>query len=142
MVTVALIGVATPAMSTARVDHAESSIDRQLTALGDRIESLVTTNDPTVGPGARHVTTIQLPRESRTSAGVDFLRFQTRSGVGIASWRVGDAGTQRTRLVGTPIQTTARNLTLESPGEHRLVFALRLESGQPVIRVRKLRNHH
>jgi hypothetical protein len=141
MVTVALVGVAHPAMSTARVDAAESSIDRQLTALGDRLEKLVRTNDPTVGPGARHVTTIQLPRESQTSSGVGFLRFRTRSGVGIASWRVGNAGTQRTRLVGTPIRTTARNLTLESPGEHRLVFALRIESGQPVLRVRKLENH-
>lgn len=138
MVTAALIGAAGPAMSIAGADAAEGSIDRQLTALGDRLDRLVTTNDPTVGPGARYVTTLRVPSERQTSAGIDVVAFRTQSGVGLASWRVRDGSTHHTRLVGVPIRAGEGNMTLSGSGRHRLVFALRSESGAPVIRVRRV----
>lgn len=138
MVTAALIGAVHPAISIARTDAAGSSLDRQLTALGDRLDRLVATNDPTVGPGARYVTTLRVPDEGQTNAGIDAVAFRTRSGIGIASWRVRDGTTHHIRLVGVPIRASEWDMTLNESGRHRLGFALRSESGAPVIRVRRM----
>lgn len=138
VLTATLLSVATPLLATASADAADSDVDRQLSGLGERLQTLVETNDPTVGEGARHVTELTLPGRSLTSAGVDRLRFYGRDGVGLATWRVGDRATRRTRLVGVPIRAVGGSLTLRQPGSHRLVFELRSRSDGPVLTVRRL----
>jgi len=139
VLTAALVAVSMPAVSTARADAADSRIDRQLAALGERLETLVATNDPTAGPGARHVTELALPAGTVTSAAVRRLRIGSREGVGVASWRVGDTSADSTRLAGVPIRAPdGGSLTLREAGTHRLVFGLRLRSGRTVLTVRRL----
>lgn len=139
VLTAALFAASAPMVSTARADAADSTLQRQLTALADRLQTMVATNDPTVGPGARHVTELTLPARTVTSAAVDRLRLGTSAGVGVASWRVGDAGGDTTRLVGAPIRgADGGNLTLRDPGTHRLAFGLRRQSGRTVLTVRRL----
>lgn len=139
VLTAALFAVAMPAVSTARADAADSRVDRQLTALGERLQTLVATNDPTAGPGARHVTELTLPARTFTSAAVTRLTLAGNDGVGTASWRVGDASADSTRLVGVPIRTAdGGTLTLREPGTHRLVFSLRLRSDRTVVAVSRL----
>ena len=139
VLTAALFAVAVPAVSTARADAADSRVDRQLTALGERLERLVATNDPTPGPGARHVTELTLPARTFTSTAVTHLRLGTSEGIGVASWQVGDAHAGSTRLVGVPIrEPDGGNLTLREAGIHRLVFGLRLRSNRTVMTVRRL----
>lgn len=137
--TTALLAVATPAMSAAGADRADSTMDRQLSALADDLGALVETNDPTVGPGASHVVALRLPDRSLTSVAVTQLRFHSREGVGLASWRVGDDATSHTRLAGVPIRAVDGGaLTVREPGNHRLVFELRLRAGEPVLTVARL----
>ena len=139
VLTAALFAVAAPMISTARADAADSSLDRQLTALGERLARLVATNDPTAGPGARHVTELTLPARTATSAGVDRLRLHNVAGVGLASWQVGDDGRDTARLAGVPIRRAGGGtLTLAEPGPHRLVFSLRRPANRTVLTVRRL----
>lgn len=139
VLTAALVAVATPLMDRASADAADSRLQRQLTALSERLETMVATNDATAGRGARHVTELTLPTRTVTSAGVDYLRLAGRDGVGLASWRVGDAGTDHARLAGVPIRhADGGNLTLREAGTHRLVFALRVRSNRTVLRVSRL----
>lgn len=139
VLTAALVAVSMPAVSTVRIDAADGHIDRQLTALGERLRTMVATNDPTTGPGARHVTELTLPARTVTSAAVTRLRLGTRAGAGVASWRVRDASTDRKRLAGVPIRgTDGGNFTLREPGTHRLVFGLRRQSNRTVVTVGRL----
>lgn len=138
LLTAALVAVAAPAMSAASADAADSTVERQVRALSERLQGLVATNDPTVGPGARHVTTLRLPSRSLTSAGVDWLRLDSPEGHAIASWRVSESTTERQRLVGVPLRAPGGNLTLRDAGDHQLAFRLRSQSGRTVITVRRL----
>jgi len=138
VLTATLVAVATPAMSTVRVDAADSTVERQLTALGDRLQRLVATNYPTEGPGARHVTTLRLPERSVTSARVESIRLENRAGVGTATWRVAGGPPERHRLVGVPFRARDGNLTLKDTGPHRLAFRFRSRSTGPVLTVRRL----
>jgi len=138
VLTASLAAVAAPAMSAASADAADSSVERQVTGLGDRLERLVATNDPTRGPGARHVTALQLPERSVTSAGVERLRFGNRGSVAIASWQVGGSRTGAARLVGVPLRTPDGDLTLREAGTHRLAFGLEAGHGGPVLTVHRL----
>ncbi|WP_324663117.1 DUF7311 family protein [Haloarcula sediminis] len=137
--TAALLSAATPAMAEAGVDRADSAMDRQLGALASDLGAMVGTDDPTAGRGARHVTELRLPDRSLTSAAVTRVRFATREGVAVASWRVGDERTGHTRLAGVPVRAVGGGtLTLREPGTHRLAFELRSRSGDPVLRVARL----
>lgn len=138
VLTATLLGVTAPALSTAQLDAADATVDRQLTALSERLQTMVTVDDATRGRGARRVVEFHLPDRTRTSARVTTLRFHSRSGVGVASWRVGDATHHSERLVGVPIRATDGTLTLREPGTHRLAFELRVADGQTVVTVRRL----
>lgn len=137
-ISAALVSVTAPALSTAQADSADATVERQLRALSDRLETMVATDDPTTGPGARRTVDIRLPAETQTSENIRELRFHNREGVGVATWRVDDAGGDSTRLVGVPIRPAGDDLTLAEPGVHRLVFALRLRDGESVLTVRRL----
>lgn len=136
--TAALVSVTAPALSTAQADSADATIDRQLRALSDRLETMVATDDPTTGPGARRIAEIRLPEATQTSEAITELRFHSREGVGVATWQVDDAGSDSTRLVGVPIRPVDGELTLSEPGVHRLAFELRLRGGDSVVTVRRL----
>lgn len=138
VLTASLVAVAAPAMSTASADAADSSVERQVTALSERLERFVATNDPTRGPGARHVTTLRLPERSVTSAGVEWLRVEDRDGPCVASWQVSEGTVETARLAGVPLRAPSGNLTLEEPGAHRLVFSLRASDDGQVLTVSRL----
>lgn len=124
-------------VSVGAADAADSSVERQLDALGNRLTTMLGTNDPTRGPGARHVTELRLPERSLTSAGVTRLRLYSRSGIGVATWRVGEGRTASTRLSPVPLRAGDGGLTLGEPGPHRLVFELRTQDGETVLTVRR-----
>lgn len=136
--TAALLAVAVPAMSLAGADRADGALDRQLRTLSAELETMVATDDPTVGPGARHVAELRLPERTLTSAGHTRLRFYTREGVALATWRVGDRATSSTRLAGVPFGVDGGEFAIREPGIHRLVFELRAQDGDPVLTVRRL----
>lgn len=138
VLTAALLAVAMPLLSTASADSADSTVSRQLTALGDRLQRLVDTNDPTAGRGARHVTTVTIPGRTLTSAGVRHLRLYSHEGVGLATWQVGESRTASTRLVDVPLRAAGGNLTLREPGTQRLAFDLRSKGNRTVLWVRRL----
>lgn len=138
VLTAALLAVASPMLAIGAADAADSSVERQFQALEERLETMVETNDPTAGPGARHVTELTLPERSLTSAGVSRLRFHSRAGVGLATWRVGDGHTSSTRLAPVPIRSDGGAFVLREPGPHRLVFELRNQEGETVLTVHRL----
>ena len=139
VLTAALFAVAAPMLTTGGADAADSTVDRQLTALRDRLTAMVATNDPTVGAGARHVTELRLPGRTLTSAGVSRLRLYGRDGVGVASWRVGGGHTGRARLGDVPLRAPdGGTLTFTEPDTHRLVFALRVRSNRTALTVYRL----
>jgi len=138
VLTAALVAAATPAMEAASTDSADSTVDRQAAELGDQLQKMVDTNDPTTGRGARHVTEFRLPEETVTSAAVTELRLHSREGVGVATWRVGESGTTSRHLVDVPIRADGGAFTLRESGTHRLAFTLQSVSGRTVITVRRL----
>ena len=139
VLTATLLAVATPAMADAGADRADSSMERQLSSLESELGTMVETDDPTAGRGARHVAELRLPARSLTSAAVTRLRFVTRGGATVAAWRVGDDATSHTRLAGVPIGGTGGGeLTLRGPGTYRLAFELRSQAGETVLTVERL----
>ncbi|MFC6756091.1 MULTISPECIES: DUF7311 family protein [Haloarcula] len=139
VLTAALLSPTLPAMADVGANRADSTMDRQLGSLSEELETMVETDDPTAGRGARHVTELRLPDRSLTSAAVTRLRFASREGVAVASWQVGDSATSRTRLAGTPVRGAGGGpVTLREPGTHRLVFELRARAGKPVLTVKRL----
>ena len=138
VLTVALVSVTAPALSTAQADSADAEVDRQLRALSDRLETMVATDDPTTGPGARRIAEIRLPAETQTTAEIVQLRFHSHEDVGVATWRVDDAGGDSMRLVGVPLRPTGGELVLEEPGVHRLAFEFRLQDGTAIVTVQRL----
>lgn len=136
VLTATLLSAVTPAMADAGADRADSAMNRQLGTLENDLERMVETDDPTAGRGARHVASVRLPGQSLTSAAVTRLRFVTREGVGLASWRVGDGATSHTRIAGVPVRGAGGGaLTLREPGTHRIVFELRSRGGEAVLRM-------
>lgn len=137
--TTALVAVAVPAITLGSADRTDGVIERQLTELERELSAMTDTDDPTAGPGARHVTELRLPERSLTTAGVRRLRFHSREGVALASWRVGDSATGKTRIAGVPVQADGgESLTLREAGTHRLAFELQTRANRPVLTVDRL----
>ncbi|MDS0281152.1 DUF7311 family protein [Haloarcula onubensis] len=144
VLTTALLAAVTPAVANAGAERADGAVDRQLAALAAELETMVATDDPTADPGARHVVELRLPGRSLTSAAVTRLRFTSRGGVALATWRVGDGATRSsTRLAGVPVHAAGGGaLTLRESGTHRLAFELRSQDGQRVLTVSRLGGEH
>lgn len=138
VLTAALLGVTAPALSAAQADATDAAVERRLTTLAERLQTMVATDDATPDRGARRIAEVRLPERTLTSAGVGSLRFHSREGVGVASWRAGDASAASSRLVGVPIRPATGSLTLREPGVHRLAFGLRTRDGRTVVTVRRL----
>lgn len=140
VLTTTLLAAAAPAMADAGASRADSAMHRQLGALAADLETMVETDDPTAGHGARHVAKVRLPDRSLTSAAVTRLRFHSREGVALAAWRVGN-GTRHSskRLAGVPVRAVGGGVvTLREPGTHRLAFELRSRAGAVVLTVKRL----
>jgi hypothetical protein len=135
----ALVGATAPALSTARADAANSTMERQLTELATELETLAEGDDATANGDARRAVEIRLPTRTYTSAGVRYLQFTERSGVGVATWGV-ESREQTEQLVDIPIRTTSSTARLEEPGTHRLVFVLTRAEGQRVLTVHRFKS--
>jgi len=137
--TTALVATALPTIAAGSADRTDAAIERQLTELERELAAMTATDDPTASAGARHVTELRLPGRSLTSAGVDWLRFHSREDVAVASWRVGDSATGKTRIAGVAVRAgDSGALTLRETGTHRLAFELHSEGNRTVLTVQRL----
>lgn len=139
-VTAALLGASWPAVDSARVDHADATVTRQLDTLSERLRAMVVTDDPATGPGARLRAEIRLPHRQLTSARIAALSLVRDNGTTVARWRVGDAGRTRRTLLDYPLVAPGGRLTLRAAGTHRLVFGYRVAKGRPVVTVRRFKS--
>jgi len=135
----ALVGATAPALSTARSDAANSAMERQLNELATELETLAEADDATANGDARRAVEIRLPTQTYTSAGVSYLQFTERSGVGVATWEV-ESREQTELLVDIPIRTTPSTARLAEPGTHRLVFVLTRAEGQRVLTIHRFKS--
>lgn len=134
----ALLAASAPAMSTARADRADATMDRQLSALSDRLESLAARDDATPEGSARRVLTVRIPARTLTTAAVDRLSFRTQNGNGVATWRVADRNRDRELLADLPVRPDGGKLVLRDTGPHRLAFTLVTDGGERAVTVRRL----
>lgn len=139
VIAAALIGASMPAIQTVRADHADATVARQLDTLSTRLRAMVERDDPAVGPGAQLRVDIRLPHRSFVRSRITALSVHTESNTTVATWRVGDRGRTRRRLVDLPLRTPGTGLTLRAAGTHRLVFGYRRDDGQRVVTVRRFK---
>jgi hypothetical protein len=135
----ALVGATAPALSTVRADAANSAMERQLEELAAELATLAETDDATPDGDARRAVEIRLPGRTYTNAGVSYLQFTERSGVGIVMWAV-ESGKRTEQLVDIPIRTTAGTDRLEEPGTHGLVFVLTRADDQRVLTIHRFKS--
>jgi len=130
----ALLGVATPAVQSARIDHADARIAAELDELERVGRTLSGRNDPRHSdgaPGARRVVTVVLPERAWGQAGTEYLRFPPPNdsvetaprAVRQATWRVAGGTVHRRRLLSGDLVGPPDGLEL-GPGSHRLVLRL------------------
>jgi len=133
----ALVATTAPALSAVRADSATASMERQLDELATRLDALVATDDPMPTGDARRSVVLRVPARSYVRAGVDWLRFHRRAGVGVATWRVENRTVSR-RVAPIPIRPSPGARRLREPGSHRLVFALTRADGRRFLTVSRL----
>lgn len=134
----ALMAASSPAASTARADRADAAMQRQVSAIAESLQSLVTRDDATPAGDARRVVTLRVPERTVTTAGVDRLTIRTADGGGVATWTVANRGQKREPLVDVPVRPADGALGLRDPGVHKLVFTLTTVDGRRVVSVRRL----
>lgn len=137
---VSLLGVATPAVETARVDHAEARLDAELEALAATAARLEERNDPTPPGvrGARRTTTLHVPGSSWATAGLDSLTVPGPSDDhphGVVRYRVA-GGQEKIRWVSAPLVGPPEGFSIEGGGTRRVVLELGRWEGEPVVVVR------
>lgn len=130
----ALLAVATPAVQSARVDHADAQVTAQLDEV-ERVGRLLSDrNEPAPGddlPGARQVLTVSLPERTWGQAQTEYLRFPApnaseESTPGAAErvvWRVAGGTAHRRLLLSGDLVGPPGGLEL-GPGRHRLRLRL------------------
>jgi hypothetical protein len=141
---VALLGVAMPAVDSARVDHADARVATALDRLAATAERLRARNDPSPPgtAGARRMITLHLPGPSWASARLETLSVPATtagrgpSGRGTVTWRV-EGGGRRTRVLSAPVVGPDGGLTVRGGGSRQLVVELVREGGRAVVRIRR-----
>jgi len=126
--------VSLPVVDSARVTHAERSVDTTLQRLDAAATELAAGNDalPPGRAGARRQHTLRLPRRSWGSAELESLRFPAPSAEQPVRFRV--AGGQETAArFSVPVVGPPGGLTLQSGGRHRVVLRLQQREGRPVV---------
>ena len=139
----ALLGASLPAVDDARRDHTEQALGVELQRVERAAASLLRSDDPVTGAGARRVVSVSLPAESWTDAGVERVRVSGgRNGsTGVITWTVRTGRHGVRRLPDVPLRTPdGEALKLESAGMYRLVLSLERERDATVVRVRRFMN--
>lgn len=146
LLAVALLGVAQPAIETARVERSGTAVEGDLAAFETAARDLATNADPAteLDEAARRTVTIDVPRGSPTTASVAFVALgglpdQTvADGDSVLAYSVG--GTTHVRRVSVEIRALGPDGDLRPPGEPlvlrepRQVTLLLLErNGDPVV---------
>ena len=139
VITAALIGASMPAVQTVRIDHADATVARQLDTLSTRLQAMVERDDPALGPGAQLRVDIRLPHRSFVRSRITALSFRTDNNTTVATWRAGDRGWTRRRLVDFPLRSAGTDLALHTAGTHRLVFGYRIADERRVVTVRRFK---
>jgi len=130
----ALLAVSLPVVDSARVSHAERSVDTTLQRLDAAATELAAANDalPPGRAGARRQHTFRLPRESWGSAGLESLTFPPPAAERPVRYQV--AGGQDTATeFSVPVVGPPGGLTLQSGGRQRLVLRLQQRHGRSVV---------
>jgi len=133
-VATALLGISLPVIDSARVTHAETSVETALGRLDTAASELAATSDPlpASADGARRQHVLRLPRGSWGSASLAELRFPPPDSQQKPTWRV--TGGQWARmttsvsLVGPP-----DGLTLTEGGRQRVELTLQRRDGDVVV---------
>jgi hypothetical protein len=137
----ALLGAATPAVDSARIDHADARVQTELDELVTTADRLVERNDPAPPGvrGARRILTLYLPGPSWGSAGLERLSVPGPSADrprGTVRWRV-EGGRETTRWVSAPLVGPEGGLSLRGGGARRVVLELARRNDDPVVVVRR-----
>ncbi|MBO4246856.1 ABC transporter [Halomicrobium sp. IBSBa] len=138
----ALVAATLGPIDDARRQRASATVSDQASDLERAADTLLETDDPIAGPGARRVVTLRVPPRTWTSGGVErvSLRPSTDQTPARLSWLL-TGGQPRTRqLLGVPLRTADGSpVVLRRSGPHRLVISLDGRPGVPVLTVRRLK---
>ncbi len=144
LVTMALLGAAIPVVDTARVAHGEAAVEGAVNRLADAARTLAERNDAP-GPetrGAQRVLSLDLPRESWGTAGLERLAITPGpTGRTIAvRWRVERGGRTVRHLAPVPLELVGDRIETRTGGELRLRLTLGTHGGNRTVRVRQLQD--
>lgn len=133
---VALVAASTPAIERARIDTAETHIQRQLSTLLDTAERLRAGSDPVppTTPGARQYVTLTLGKATWGRAGVQ----QVTIGDGEIVWQV-DGGTRHVHRTERPLlgRGGAGPLVLTERASVHLELRLVRMGGRETVAIRR-----
>lgn len=141
LLAVALLAASQPALERARVDHADSLVADEVTAVRTVIRDLLARDDPVPAgaPGARRTLPLRLPGRSLASSGVVRVVLgpnDTRPDR--LAWRVRGGGRTHVRVGVDVRKPDGGPLILRRSGVHRLVFRLVSWRGRPTVVVQRL----
>jgi hypothetical protein len=129
VVALALFAAATPAVDDARESRSDRVVRADLTSVERAATSLLATEEPTPGAGARRLVTVRVPDATWTTARVDWIAIGGRPDADESSPHVLSyalAGRPpRTVLLPVPVHTRGEPLVLDGPGTFELELTLR-----------------
>lgn len=139
----AILGVALPGVEHARERRSARLVRGEAGAALDAGRSLLDRDEvvPAGVRGARRVVTVSIPQAGWDAAGVDYLALggSPASGdpsTGLVAYRI-DGHPERRLRTTVPVRASGTDpVVLRSPGDHRLVLALRPGDGERVVVVR------
>jgi hypothetical protein len=140
---VALLSVTLPAVDTARAERADAQVASEVRRLAEQLRSLQRRDDPalTRSNGPRWYVTLELPRRSWTSDGVDYVaidagRNETATGVRVGrsvangtlvAWQTDGRDRRLAYLPSLAVRAGHDDdepLILDGGGSHRLALSL------------------
>ena len=120
---VAVAGVATAAVETARQDRTATRLEASVETVERAARLLVDRGDPTARgvPGARRVVSVRLPARTLANAGVESVSF--RGATDRVTYRVA-GGRARRHALPVDLYTPDGPVVLRASGRHRLWLGL------------------
>ncbi|KTG24930.1 DUF7311 family protein [Haloferax profundi] len=133
LLTVAIAGVAFPAVDAARADATTVAVGTMADDIAHAAASLATTEDPppTGLAGARRHVVLDVPSGSWRASGVSRLTIRGGDGVELAATTA--SGTTIVRRVGGPRVHVVGERLVFGPGEQRLRLTLAANTAGPVV---------
>ncbi|ACV49163.1 MULTISPECIES: DUF7311 family protein [Halomicrobium] len=138
----ALVAATLGPIDDARRQRTSAMVSDQASEIERVADTLLETDDPLDGPGARRVVTLRVPTRTWTSGGVErvSLRPPTDQAPARLSWLLTDGQPRTRQLPGVPLRTPDGGpVVLRRGGRHRLVLSLDGRPGAPVLTVRRLK---